>query len=224
MRKPDEQPSAVPGRVLPPGRWMDILEGFLTIALILVALAGVAIVLIAVSVAWPGSSLGSFASSLGGITVPALGADVSVGDLLAPGVVAADVAVEVTVRNVEPAPLAGLVYTLGRLPELLIGGLALLWLVQVLRGGRADDRVLFSAFTASRLRRIGALLVVGSVGSALLWGIARTVLTHLALPDTPLLFAADFQWFGFLAGIAALAVSEIVRRGVVLLEEVEGTI
>lgn len=203
---------------------MDFLEGVLTIGVILTAVAGAATVLGAVSVAWPGLTPDSFTRDLGAVTVPVGDSGVSLGDVLASGVVATETVAEVTVHGLEPGPLAGLVYALGRLPGVVTTGLALVWLVQVLRRGRPDDRKLFSGFTASRLRRIGQLLVIGSVTSALLWTAARAVLTNMALPDGPLFVPFSFPWFGFLSGVGALVVSEIVRRGLVLLEEVEGMV
>jgi hypothetical protein len=98
-------------------------------------------------------------------------------------------------------------------------------LVRTLRRARSGDRALFSAITVTLLRRLGWILILGSLASALLGMVAEALLASMLLATNVLFYPPSSALLGALvAGFIALSVSEIVRRGLVLLEEVEGTV
>ncbi|TDC96612.1 DUF2975 domain-containing protein [Nonomuraea deserti] len=120
---------------------------------------------------------------------------------------------------------AGLLYLLMWAPGVATGLLALSTLVRALRRARAGDRALFSATTADHLRRIGWILIAGSLASAALGMVAEAALAAMLLTESyPFYPPSSALLWAVVAGFAALGVSEIVRRGLALLQEVEATI
>ncbi|QYC40267.1 hypothetical protein Nocox_13250 [Nonomuraea coxensis DSM 45129] len=92
-------------------------------------------------------------------------------------------------------------------------------------GGRLVTDLDISAGTARLLRRFGWILVVGSLASAAISTAAEAMLSSMLLTESyPIQGPSAVQFVAVLGGFVALGVSEIVRRGVALLEEVEATI
>ncbi|MEV3980066.1 hypothetical protein [Nonomuraea sp. NPDC049758] len=82
-----------------------------------------------------------------------------------------------------------------------------------------------SGVTAGHLRRLGRILIAGSLVSAGLGAAARAILSGMLLTTGPAFVPAPgVPLAGLVAGLCALGVSEIVRRGVALLDEVEAPI
>ncbi|WP_043638660.1 DUF2975 domain-containing protein [Nonomuraea candida] len=200
-----------------PTRWITRLETLLSIGLALGCLGVLAGLATNVLIAFFGAPAGTGVP----LRVPA----VPVPGAVAPGASAGAVTAEVMVRPEGAAPLESLLYLLMWLPATVTGLLALFTLVRALRRARSGDRALFSAVTAGHLRRLGWILICGSIGSAVLGWAAEAILSSMLLTDDRLFFPPPAALPGaIVAGVAALGVSEIVRRGLALLEEVEATI
>ena len=120
-------------------------------------------------------------------------------------------------------PLAGL-YLLTWLPGEATALFTIGGLIRVLRRGRGGDRALFSAETVTALRRIAVVLIGGSVLAAVLSVLAKAGATRMLLHDFALTWPGLTPGVGVLAGLGLLAVSEIVRRGLVMLADLEGTV
>ncbi|MGO1054362.1 DUF2975 domain-containing protein [Crossiella sp. CA198] len=111
------------------------------------------------------------------------------------------------------------------LPYALIDVVALLLVARVMRRINVGERPMFAATTVRSLRHIGFLLLLGNLAAGVLDSVARSGLTEVVLTGPGM-----FQWpdgralTWALVGLAALAGSEIVRRGVVLRDELEGTV
>ncbi|MCK2240336.1 MULTISPECIES: DUF2975 domain-containing protein [unclassified Crossiella] len=111
------------------------------------------------------------------------------------------------------------------LPYALIDVVALLLVARVMRRVNVGERPMFAAATVRSLRHIGFLLLLGNLAAGALDSVARSGLTEVVLTSPGM-----FQWpdgralTWALVGLAALAGSEIVRRGVVLRDELEGTV
>ncbi|MFI6396096.1 hypothetical protein ACIBHY_53630 [Nonomuraea sp. NPDC050547] len=82
-----------------------------------------------------------------------------------------------------------------------------------------------SPAVAGHLRTLGWVLIAGSIATAFLGWLAKTLLSSTLLAESFM-----FQplpgggLIGVVAGAAALGIAEIVRRGLALLQEVEATI
>lgn len=198
-------------------RWLQRLEALLTLFLVLAALGALALLLSTALIAFTGAGAG-------------LGVPLRVFDVPAAGAAAENVAIvgasaDVTVRPEGPAPLVGLLYLFLWAPGVATTLLALFTVVRALRRARSGDRQLFSPATATLLRRLGWILIAGSLVTALLGMVAEPVLASMLLNSSHLFYAPSAAVLaGVVTGVAVLAVSEIVRRGLVLLEEVEATI
>ncbi|MFI6177136.1 hypothetical protein ACIA8R_16520 [Nonomuraea sp. NPDC051191] len=142
-----------------------------------------------------------------------------------PGVEIVSAAADVPLRPGGPSPAAALLHLLQWAPPTATGLLSLYTVVRALRRARSGDRALFSAVTAGHLRRPGWILITGSLVSAALGTTAQAILSGMLLTTGPAFVPRpDAPPAGLVAGLCALGVSEIVRRGVVLLDEVEATI
>jgi hypothetical protein len=115
-----------------------------------------------------------------------------------------------------------LLFAAGALPALALGLGIVAPLLAALRSTMAGEA--FTAANARRVRTVGLRLAFGSLAVAAVhsltsWLIARDVLgdraggPYLQLPLT-----------GVLAGVAVLAVTEIVRRGILLRAELDEVI
>ncbi|MBF8187235.1 DUF2975 domain-containing protein [Nonomuraea sp. K274] len=168
----------------------------------------------------------AFFGTPNGIGIPLRVFDLPVAGLAADGASIGDVTAEVVARPDGAAPLAGLLYLLMWFPGTATGLLALFAVVRALRRARSGDRALFSTVTAGHLHDLGWILIAGSLVSAVLGMVAEAVLASMLLAESHPFYLPPWGELsgGLVAGFAALGVSEIVRRGLLLLEEVEATI
>jgi hypothetical protein len=197
-------------------RWLNRLETLLTLFLVLTCLGALGLLLYTVLIAVGASN---------GIGVPLRVFDVPVAGMAAPDSAIVSATADVTVRHEGPAPLVGLLYLILWAPGVATTLLALFTVVRALRRARSGDRALFSAVTAAHLRRLGWILIIGSLASGLLGMVAEPVLALMLLNESHPFYPPSGEVVaGAVTGVAALAVSEIVRRGLVLLEEVEATV
>lgn len=200
-----------------PTRWITRLEILLSFALVLGCLGALA--------ALGANVLIAFFGTPNGMGIPLRVFDVPSSGMAAGGASIGDVTAEVVVRPEGAAPLAGLLYLLMWAPGAATALLALFTLVRALRRARSGDRELFSSVTAGHLRAMGWILIAGSLVSAVLGSASEAILSSMMLAESYAFHAPPSAVLGgVVAGFAALGVSEIVRRGLVLLQEVEATI
>ncbi|UBU16891.1 DUF2975 domain-containing protein [Nonomuraea gerenzanensis] len=200
-----------------PTRWIIRLETLLSTALVLGVLGALAALAGTVAIAFFGVPHG--------IGIPLTVFDVPTAGMTAGGATVDDVTAEVTVHPNGASPLGGLLHLLMWAPGAVTVLLALFAVVRALRRARSGDRALFSAVTARHLRTLGWTLIVGSLVSGVLGSVAQTILSAMLLTERYPFYAPPGEVIGgVVAGMAALGVSEIVRRGLALLEEVEATI
>ncbi|TDD08000.1 DUF2975 domain-containing protein [Nonomuraea diastatica] len=200
-----------------PTRWITRLETLLTFALVLGCLGALTALAANVAIAFFGAPKG--------ISIPLRVFDVPTSGIAPAGVAIDGVSAEAMVRPRDASPVAGLFYLLMWAPGVATGLLALFTLVRALRRARSGDRALFSATTADHLRGIGWILIAGSLASAALGMVAEAALAAELLTEShPFYPPSGTLIWAVVAGFAALGVSEIVRRGLALLQEVEATI
>lgn len=111
---------------------------------------------------------------------------------------------------------------LERLPTLVVYAafFALLWrLVAVAR--RTTP---YTAGTVWWLRLLGVLLLVGALVAELVEAVAQGWLSAVVLPAHGFLFDYDLPTGAVVGGAGLLAVSEVVRRGMLMREDLEGTV
>ncbi|MFI7641527.1 DUF2975 domain-containing protein [Nonomuraea sp. NPDC049400] len=198
-------------------RWLNRLQILLTLFLVLACLGALGLLLYTILIAFVGTS--------NGIGVPLRVFDVPVEGMAAPDAAIVSATADVTVAHQGPAPLVGLLYLLLWVPGVATTLLALFTVVRSLSRATAGDRALFSAVTAAHLRRLGWILIIGSLATGLLGMVAEPILASMLLDKSNSFYPPSGEVVaGVVTGVAVLAVSEIVRRGVVLLEEVEATI
>ncbi|MFI0418945.1 hypothetical protein [Spongiactinospora sp. 9N601] len=123
-------------------------------------------------------------------------------------------------------PAIGFYHLLTWLPLTVVNVLSFWWLARLLAGGLKSDRALFSAQATRRLRLIGVVQLVGAAVIPLTADMIRSTLSIHALGVGAYygdLSPAAFTG-GALVGLSALAVSEIIRKGRLMLEDLEGTV
>ncbi|MFD1544814.1 DUF2975 domain-containing protein [Nonomuraea guangzhouensis] len=197
-------------------KWLNRLEILLTFSLIISCLGALALLFSTVMMAFVGAN---------GIGVPLHVYDVPVAGIAAPDATITNVTAEVQVRPQGSAPLVALLYLLLWVPGGATTLLALFTVVRAVRRARSGDRALFSAITAAHLRRLGWILIIGSLATGVLGTVSESILTSILLAkDYPFYLQMGDALMGVVTGMAVLGVSEIVRRGVMLLEEVEATV
>ncbi|WP_188192793.1 DUF2975 domain-containing protein [Nonomuraea sp. SYSU D8015] len=200
-----------------PTRWIIRLEILLSVGLVLGCLGALAGLLMNAGMAFFGTP--------DGMGIPLRVFDVPTEGLTAGGATIDAVSAEVTVRPRGAAPLQGLLYLLMWAPGTATWLLALFTLVRALRRARSGDRALFSAATARDLRTLGWILIAGSLVSAAIGMVAEAILSSMLLTESHPFYPPSGELVGVVvAGFAALGVSEIIRRSLALLEEVEATI
>ncbi|MFC4560611.1 DUF2975 domain-containing protein [Nocardiopsis mangrovi] len=127
---------------------------------------------------------------------------------------------EVVVNDPTPAQ-AALWLVLAATPVALwLAGAVLLH--RTIRAARHEGP--FTHGVARRLRALGMLAVLGGLGTGVLDLGAGAALTSLVLGDGGFHASADVPFGVVLAGLGMLAIAEIVRHGVDLREDAEGTI
>ncbi|MEU7003525.1 DUF2975 domain-containing protein [Nonomuraea sp. NPDC046570] len=202
----------------PPIRWLTRLETLFSVGLVL-GLLGCAARLLATGFVTAGFGSGF------GVDLLAPEVQAVTQGLLAPGVEVVGTRVTVTVLPGGPSAVVGALDLLSWLPGTVTWLLAVYHLIRALRRGRAGDRALFSTVTADHLRRIGWILIIGTLVSGVLEMVAKPLLSTVLLTrGYPFHIPSTNLAVGLVTGCAALAVAEIVRRGLRLLEDVEATI
>jgi hypothetical protein len=191
----------------PRERWLSVLQAVLGLAVIAIALSALGLVLMAGLAAadvgrWP-------------VTIPVTGALADPAADLPPGVRLSGPARITTELDLGQT----LLFAAGALPILAMGLGILVPLLRTLRAAIAGEA--FTVANARRIRAVGLLLLFGSIAAAAVhsltsWLIARSVLGDLA--GGPML---QLPWTGVCAGVAVLAVTEIVRRGILLRAELD---
>ncbi|MEV5898013.1 DUF2975 domain-containing protein [Nonomuraea fuscirosea] len=198
-------------------KWLTRLQILLTFFLIVSCFGALSMLFSTVVIAFVGTTNGT--------GVPLRVLDVPIAGMAAPGAVIESASADVTVLPQGPAPLVGLLFLLLWAPGVVTTLLALLTVVRALSRAGAGDRALFSAVTAAHLRRLGWILIIGSLATGLLGMVAERMLASMLLSKSYSFYAPPGEVLaGVVAGVAMLAVSEIVRRGLALLEETEATI
>ena len=198
-----------------PLRWFGRLENLLSVFLALGLVAGI--------IGLAGTVAMVFAHPSAGIEVilphaHAAGARVEPGAQLLDGPITATVA-----ADHGSAGFAGL-YLLTWLPGAATLLLALWGLVRVLRRGRFGDRSLFSPETLAGLKRVAKVLIFGSLLAAVLSTVAKSVLAGMLVDAFVISWPTSSPVIGILTGLGLLAVAEIIRRGLDLMAELEGTV
>lgn len=79
----------------------------------------------------------------------------------------------------------------------------------------------FTMGNARRLRRIGVLMVAGQLAYAVVTVVAHWALAVSVLGDRVQFPYFEQPWLGVFAGIAIIAVAEVVRHGVAMREELD---
>ncbi|MEV0167850.1 Protein of unknown function (DUF2975) [Nonomuraea fuscirosea] len=198
-------------------KWLTRLQILLTFFLIVSCFGALSMLFSTVVIAFVGTTNGT--------GVPLRVFDVPITGMAAPDAVIKSASADVTVLPSGPAPLVGLLFLLLWAPGVVTTLLALFTVVRALSRASAGDRALFSAVTAAHLRRLGWILIIGSLATGLLGVVAERMLASMLLSRSYPFYAPPGEVLaGVVAGVAMLAVSEIVRRGLALLEETEATI
>jgi Protein of unknown function (DUF2975) len=145
---------------------------------------------------------------------------------LPPGVELSGDHLQAAVRVKDGDLAIGIYHLLTWLPLAAVNILSFWWMVRLLAAGRRSDRSLFSAQTTRNLRLIG---VVQLVGALVIWLTANTVQDTLSIHVLGTgAYYGDLPPYVFtgnaLIGLSALAVSEIIRKGQNMLEDLEGTV
>ncbi|MFC4585372.1 DUF2975 domain-containing protein [Sphaerisporangium corydalis] len=144
---------------------------------------------------------------------------------LTPGTQVVRTMVELTAFNAGDRPALTALFVLTWLPTTLTAFLALFWLSRITLPGGFGDNVLFSVRTVTLLRRIGKVLVIGSLAAVALDFAAKTAAAHILLQGAyaiPGTIVSPF--FALAAGTGAYVVAEVIRRGLEMLDDLQGTI
>lgn len=91
--------------------------------------------------------------------------------------------VTVQLLPAEPSPLVAVLFLLLWLPSLATVLLAVWMLVKALRRARLGVRALFSTITADHLRRVGWILIIGTLVSAAGEMLAKALLSSVLLAE-----------------------------------------
>ncbi|MEU7860511.1 hypothetical protein [Nonomuraea sp. NPDC049141] len=198
-------------------KWLNRLEILLTFSLIISCLGALWLLVSTVLIASVGGG--------NGFGIPLHVYDVPVAGMAAPGAAISHAIADVQVSLQGSAPVVALLYLLLWAPGIATLLLALFTVVRAVRRARSGDRALFSAVTAAHLRRLGWILIIGSLATGVLGAVSESILASILLAKSyPFYLQTGDVLMGVVTGMAVLGVSEIVRRGVVLLEEVEATV
>lgn len=202
------------------GAWTRRLHALLTTALVLGVLASLTRLIADVILALPTAK-----ADYGFTGLWPSHASVSLDGALAPGVRAVDVMVEASLYDPARAPLLAALHLLTWLPGGLVMLFSLFWLVRITSRGVAGDRALFSADTVRDLRRIGAVLTLGSLAACALDFAAKSTAARMMTIDAYVV-PGDVDWplVAVLMGVGAFVVAEVIGRGLAMLNEIEGTI
>lgn len=197
-------------------RWIGRLEFLLSLIFALMAIVAVA--------ALGATVLSALTAPVGGVALTLPAGHKELDGLLRPEALLLPLGATATVATTQNSPAYAGLYLFTWLPSAVTVLLALGGLVRVLRRGRFSDRLLFSPATVTSLRRIAAVLIIGSPLSAILSVAAKALLANMLLRDFALTWPGETFLLGILIGFGLLAIAEIIRRGLALLTDLEGTV
>jgi hypothetical protein len=121
-----------------------------------------------------------------------------------------------------PSPWQFTLWVLLRLPSLLVYLTFFVLLHRLVRRARGEGP--FTTAVAGRLRLLGGVLLVAAPAAAALEGVAKALLAATVTTRHEFTPGWDFPGYAVIGGAGLIAVAEIVRRGVLLREDVEATI
>lgn len=204
------------------GGWIGRMHWLVTLALVIAVLTAVGGLVQNVAMAVPGGPRAG--AGFGGLWPTR--ADVSLADALAPGVHTVQVSIEASLYDPSRAPLLGALHLLTWLPGMLIVLFVLFRLFRITLRGQGGDRQLFSAATVADLRKIGTVLIAGTLTALALDFAAKTVAARMLIVDPYAVVPGDVlnPIPGLLVGLAAFVVTEVIGRGLALVDDLEGTI
>ncbi|WP_214416762.1 DUF2975 domain-containing protein [Sphaerisporangium fuscum] len=218
MSIPSGQDAAIPPAASG-GRWFARLHTLLVLMLVLGCVGASAKLLSTVIMGVPGQAAFGFE----GLRLPR--AQIGLDHVLTSGTRVVRVAVEAEIRNSGHAPVVALLHLFTWLPGALTFLLALFWLTRITLPSAWSDAALFSVTTLIHLRRIGKVLILGSVAAFVLDLVAKSIAARILIEGAYVL-PGDLAWpfMPVLTGIGAYVLAEVVRRGHVMSDELQGTI
>lgn len=157
--------------------------------------------------------------TVGGSLPNSRGLDVRAGTGLVPGVSVASGG-ELPVAIERPGPWLYTLAVLQRMPMLLTYATFFVLLYRLVRSARQP----FSAVNVRRLRGLGRFLLFGALIAALVEAVAGGLLARAVLTDHRFLFDYDLPAGAVIGGIGLLAIAEVLRHGVRMREDLEGTV
>ena len=122
----------------------------------------------------------------------------------------------------QPDPGQYVLGVLERLPTLAVYAVFFVLLWRLVRTARHGGP--YSPSVVRGLRRLGALLLAGTLLAAMVEALAEGWLSASLLPAYGFVFHYDLPGGAVIGGASLLAVSEVVRRGVRMREDLEGTV
>ncbi len=127
----------------------------------------------------------------------------------------------------DPSTAQGLLNTATRVPSFVFTVGALLLVLRLIRGAEGDG--LYTAGTARRLRRVGWWLLAGSVLAAIAESVSEKALIHSLSRGGDVsalsgLISWDAPYMAILTGLGVLSFARIMRVGVAMREDLDGTV
>ncbi|WP_326783801.1 DUF2975 domain-containing protein [Streptomyces sp. NBC_00151] len=126
-----------------------------------------------------------------------------------------------------PSTVQGLLNTATQVPSFAFTVGALLLVLRLIRGAEGDG--LYTAGTARRLRRVGWWLLAGSVLAAIAESVGEKALIHSLSRGGDVsalsgLISWDAPYMAILTGLGVLSFARIMRVGVAMREDLDGTV
>ncbi|MFE2303404.1 DUF2975 domain-containing protein [Streptomyces sp. NPDC059445] len=127
----------------------------------------------------------------------------------------------------DPSTVQGLLNTATQLPSFVFTVGALLLVLRLIRGAEGDG--LYTARTARRLRGVGWWLLAGSVLAAIAESVSEKALIHSLSRGGDVnalsgLVSWDAPYMAILTGLGVLSFARIMRVGVAMREDLDGTV
>ncbi|MFJ7966514.1 DUF2975 domain-containing protein [Streptomyces sp. NPDC096324] len=127
----------------------------------------------------------------------------------------------------DPSAVQGLLNTATQLPSFVFTVGALLLVLRLIRGAEGDG--LYTARTARRLRSVGWWLLAGSVLAAITESVGEKALIHSLSRGGDVsalsgLVSWDAPYMAILTGLGVLSFARIMRVGVAMREDLDGTV
>ncbi|MGW3917188.1 DUF2975 domain-containing protein [Streptomyces sp. NPDC005070] len=127
----------------------------------------------------------------------------------------------------DPSTAQGLLNTATQVPSFVFTVGALLLVLRLIRGAEGDG--LYTARTARRLRSVGWWLLAGSVLAAITASVGEKALIHSLSRGGDVsalsgLVSWDAPYMAILTGLGVLSFARIMRVGVAMREDLDGTV